>query len=174
MQLQLLRLAQAVPNADMGEIIHSLDTVIEDIRRYILNLRVANYEQQTMSEAFKDIVARLHVPENLAVHVDAPNRQPPFASPIFESVCQIAQEALSNAIRHANAQNVHLSIKENDEGFAMRVEDDGQGFDLNASNRHEGLGLRKMQQRARIHGGSVQIRSTPGLGTALRVSLPIT
>jgi signal transduction histidine kinase len=173
MQLQLIRLAQTGPDGEMGEIIHSLDTVIEDIRRYILNLRVANYEQQTMSEALKDIVARLHIPETMTVEVDAPNRQPPFASPVFESVCQIAQEALSNTVRHADARHVKLSIRESDETFEMLVEDDGKGFDLNDSDRHEGLGLRNMQQRARILGGSVQIRSTPGEGTRLTVRLPV-
>jgi signal transduction histidine kinase len=108
MQLQIIRLSQPEPDSTLPAIIHDLDNVIEDIRRYILNLRVTAYEQQSIRESLEDIVKRLHIPAQLEVSIEAPSRQPPFPPPVLEAVCQIAYEALSNVIRHAGAQQARL------------------------------------------------------------------
>src|SRR5579862_8326855 len=76
MQLQLLKLTKPDVSDEVSNTTHSLDAVIEDIRHYILNLKVANYEQQTMRACFIDVIARLHVPETLKIEVMAPDRQP--------------------------------------------------------------------------------------------------
>jgi signal transduction histidine kinase len=173
MQLQVTRLNHPLPEDVLGEPVKNLDTVIEDIRRYILNLKVTSYTQRNISETMYDLVARSHVPETLRVEIDAPDRLPPFAPPVFEAVCQIAYEALSNAIRHANAQYVQIRVTQTESIFQMVIEDDGQGFDLNHITDHHGLGLRNIQQRARIHGGSVDIQTAPDKGTRLTISVPI-
>jgi signal transduction histidine kinase len=171
MQLQLIRLSNAAPDAPLDDIIHSLDTVIEDIRRYILNLRVADYERQTVHDALEDVVARLHVPSHLTVDLDVPQRQSPFPAPVLEAVCQIAQEALSNAIRHADASTIRITATETESLFQLAIEDNGRGFDTDAER--EGLGLRNIQQRARIHGGKVTIRSALNEGTRLTLTIPL-
>jgi signal transduction histidine kinase len=173
MQLQLIRLSETTPNSNLADIILTLDRVIEDIRGYILNLKAVNYERQTVQQALEDVVARLHIPPSLAVTVDAPRRLPPFPPPVVEAVCQIAYEALSNAVRHAAADHVTVSASENDNVFQLVVQDDGQGFE-DKDNNHEGLGLRNMHQRARIHGGSLRIQSSPQTGTRVVLTIPLT
>lgn len=173
MQLQLIRLTQPMPDSNLPDIIHNLDRVIEDIRSYIMNLKVSNYERQTVRQCLQDVIARLHVPSSLTVQLDAPQRQPPFAPPVFESVCQIAAEALSNVIRHADATYVRVAAVERDTEFQLVIEDNGRGFDP-CDDCHDGMGLRNMQQRARIHGGQVNIRSTSGVGTRVAVTVPLT
>ena len=175
MRLQLTRLDHPLPEDVLGEPVRNLDTVIEDIRRYILNLKVSSYTQRTISEALYDLVARIHIPETLTVDIYAPNRLPPFAPPVFEAVCQIGYEALSNVVRHANAQHAQIRVTQTERTFQMVIEDDGQGFDLNSvsDSGHEGLGLRNIQQRARIHGGSVDIQPTLEQGTRLTLTIPI-
>src|SRR6185369_16522815 len=69
MQLQLTRLSHEIPGDLLGEPVKNLDTVIEDIRRYILNLKVSSYTQQTVSEAINDLVARSHIPSTLTVTI---------------------------------------------------------------------------------------------------------
>jgi signal transduction histidine kinase len=173
MQLQLIRMSHQLPEDNLGDAIRSLDAVIEDIRRYILNLRVTNYEQQTMQEALQDVIARLHVSEHLAVEMDVPDRQPPFAPPVFEALCQIAYEAVSNVLRHAEASNLRVKVSYNDNLFQLVVEDDGKGFEIHQVDERNSLGLHNIQQRVRIHGGDIHIDTASQKGTRLTITLPV-
>ncbi|MDX1991967.1 MAG: GAF domain-containing sensor histidine kinase [bacterium] len=173
MHLQLQRLSGEITLSGLDDAVRNLDAVIEDIRRYILNLRLSNYHQKSVRECLEDMMARLHVPETLDVTLDAPDSRPPLSPPVFEAVCQIAQEAVSNVIRHAGADRLCITVNHSDALFTLTVEDNGRGFDLNAPREGEGLGLRNIQQRARIHAGKVSINSTPGKGTRLTLTLPL-
>jgi len=173
MQLQLLKLTQPAVGDEVSKATHSLDAVIEDIRHYILNLKVATYEQQTLRSALQDVVARLHVPDSLRIQISAPDRQPPFSPPVVEAVCQIAYEAISNIIRHADATEAQIETSEDIAQFQMVIRDNGRGFSLSSDSEHEGLGLRNMMQRARIYGGEVVLDSTPGGGARLTLRLPL-
>jgi signal transduction histidine kinase len=173
MQLQLLRLSKPDVGDELSNATRSLDAVIEDIRHYILNLKVANYEQQTIRAGLMDVIARLHVPEALTIEVQAPDRQPPFAPPVVEAICQIAYEAISNIIRHARATEAVVEATEDTAHFRMVIRDNGGGFSTDETSEHEGLGLRNMMQRARIYGGMVAIESAPGQGTRLTLELPL-
>ena len=104
-----------------------------------------------------------------------PIQEPVALTPAtFEAVCQMANEALSNAIRHAHAQHVHISTAQTAHQFTLTISDDGEGFDSREMQQDDsGLGLRNMQERARLHGGSITIDSTPGKGTKFSMSIPI-
>ncbi|MBC7871675.1 MAG: GAF domain-containing protein, partial [Chitinophagaceae bacterium] len=101
MHLQLMRLSNSITESGVDDSIRNLDQVIEDIRGYILNLKTSTYQQKTIKACLEDVMARLYIPETLSVQIDAPDRLPPFSAPVFEAVCQIAQEAASNVVRHA-------------------------------------------------------------------------
>jgi len=173
MQLQLMQLSQPGMKDDLAKATRSLDVVIEDIRHYILNLKVANYEQQSLRVNLLDVLARLHIPETLTVNINAPDRQPPFGPPVVEAVCQIAYEAISNVIRHAHATTASIEIIEDAHEFRMVIRDNGRGFNPIEDADHHGLGLRNVIQRARIYGGDVQVESWPGSGTRLTLTLPV-
>ncbi|MFN8376310.1 MAG: GAF domain-containing sensor histidine kinase [Anaerolineae bacterium] len=173
MQLQLARMNHTALDGELKEVVHNLDNVIEDIRSYILNLKVANYQQQTLYECLYDTVQRLRANDHVEIEIDAPDRIPPFTPPVMEAVCQIAQEALSNVLRHAQAKHVKIATAQGDHIFRMTIQDDGRGFDAQAVDHHEGLGLRNIQQRARIHGGKGFVHSTPGSGTRLMLQIPL-
>ncbi|NWF70576.1 MAG: GAF domain-containing sensor histidine kinase [Chloroflexi bacterium] len=173
MQLQLARMSSSNLDGDLTEAIHNLDTVIEDIRRYIMNLKVANYQQQTIYSCLRDLTARLRLGDYMTVQIDALDRLPPFSPPVFEAVCQIAQEALSNVLRHSQAKHVKVTALQNDTVFQMIIQDDGKGFDLDSLDNSEGMGLRNIQQRTRIHGGKIHIHSALGRGTRLTLQIPI-
>jgi signal transduction histidine kinase len=173
MQLQLLKLTKPDVSDELTKTTSNLDAVIEDIRHYILNLKVAAYEQQTMRSALLDVVARLHIPETLNIQVNAPDRQPPFAPPIVEAVCQIAYEAVSNIVRHAGATQATIDVTESVTQFQMVIQDNGRGLSVRNSDEPGGLGLSNIMQRARIHGGEVVIEDAPGGGTRVTLRLPI-
>jgi signal transduction histidine kinase len=109
----------------------------------------------------------------MMVEIDVPNRPAPFAPPVLEAVCQIAQEALSNIMRHSEAHHVQITTSQRDYIFRLTIKDDGKGFDSQSEDYRNGLGLRNIQQRARIHGGEIFIHSAPGKGTRLMLQIPL-
>ena len=100
-------LRDASSRKSLSEAIVNLDNVITDIRSYIQNLKAHERQAQTLEESLREIVKRLHVPPTLNVIIEPISEDVALTPTIFEAVCQMANEALSNVIRHANAQHVH-------------------------------------------------------------------
>ncbi len=173
MQLDLIRTSDNhLKPGDLARVINDLNKVIDDIRRYIKDLKTSGYHQRTISECFRDMVARFHIPASLQVQVEAPDILPPFSPVTFEAICQIANEAISNAVRHSNARHIQVIARQQADLFQIVIADDGQGFNLENVDKQSGLGLRNIQQRARIHGGQVSIQTTPRSGTQVMITIP--
>jgi signal transduction histidine kinase len=95
-----------------------------------------------------------------------------------ETTCfRVAQEALTNIIRHAQARSVALELCTAGPNLFLEVRDDGQGFDLAEARRRavrgDSQGLLSMQERVALASGELQMESTPGRGTTLRARLPL-
>jgi signal transduction histidine kinase len=87
-------------------------------------------------------------------------------------VLRIAQEALSNALRHAEADHMWVRLGSDNGRVVLEVRDDGAGFDPDAPEvRSRRLGLTSMEERAERLGGSLSVRSTPGAGTTVRLEV---
>lgn len=86
-------------------------------------------------------------------------------------VLRLLQEALTNALKHARATRVRMVTRNQGSHVEIRVEDDGDGFDLATAQR--GRGLKSQQRRAQRLGGSLKIESSPGQGTRLSLRLPV-
>jgi signal transduction histidine kinase len=172
MHLDLMRAGNRMCQDDLGNIISNLNTVIEDIRRYILNLKSVN--SGTIYDYFREMLNRLYIPEGLKIEINAPHEPPPFTTVTFEAICQIANEAISNAVRHAKASHIGISTQHAQGRFQITITDDGAGFDPAATvSAQNGLGLRNMERRAKMFGGQVTIKSLPGQGTTLTITLPV-
>lgn len=84
---------------------------------------------------------------------------------------RIAQESLSNIIKHAEAEHVRIEIAYRPEVFSMSIADDGKGFDAK-DGRDAGIGLINMKQRVEVMQGKLDISSTPGKGTKITIHIP--
>jgi signal transduction histidine kinase len=96
------------------------------------------------------------------------------------AIYRAVQEALTNILKHAKAQNVSLVIDQRSNGLRVVIEDDGQGFpsELPAPTEYEEraagrLGLSGMRERLSLIGGTLVIESEPGIGTTLFISVPL-
>jgi signal transduction histidine kinase len=171
MHLDLMRLNNNLHSGDLQPVINDLNSVIDDIRRYILNLKAGH--ERTVYGSLRQMVDRLHIPRHITVEINAPDQPSPFMPATFEAICQIVNEAMSNAVRHAHASRITISTQADQNLFQIVVADDGQGFDLVDVRHHDGLGLHNIQQRARLYGGQVNIETAPGEGTRLTITLPV-
>ncbi len=88
-----------------------------------------------------------------------------------EGLYRIAQEALTNALKHAFASSVHVQVSVSKEAVSLQVVDDGRGFDPTAAGELGGLGLVSMRERAEELGGTLTIVSSPGQGTRVTVKV---
>jgi len=98
--------------------------------------------------------------------------------PPIETACfRIAQEALTNALRHARATSIDLTLAAREGSLRLGVSDNGKGFDSAAARvRAEGggsLGLLGMHERASLAGGSLTLHSAPGQGTQIEAVFPL-
>jgi len=174
MYLDMMRSSGSVRAEDLDAAIDHLNEVIEDIRAYILNLTRRASAEDTIERCLMNLVERLHIPSDVHVSIDAPNVPMPFNDTLQEAVCQMAQEALSNIIRHADARSIHLAARIVDKRFTLSIHDDGRGFDPASAEQGEGLGLRNIRQRAALHKGEITITSAPGQGSTVTLQLPVT
>jgi signal transduction histidine kinase len=173
MNLDLMRLSGGASESELGTTIGNLNDVIEDIRGYIMNLHGGTQKGKSVRENLVEILSRLYTPENLHIILEAPETPPPVTPVVFEAVCQMANEAISNAIRHAQATQITIRAEQLKTSFTITVEDNGRGFDVTKLTHSEGLGLRNLQQRAALLSGQVSVESTAGNGTRLTISMPV-
>ncbi len=157
---------------DLNRIVNNLNDVIEDIRAFIGDLRKQRNELTVLSY-LEHLKERLHPPETIGISIQAEDNKPPFLQSTFEAICLIANEAMSNAIRHANATEIIIKASQSEDIFSIVVEDNGEGFDVAIAQASGGLGLLNMQQRAQMYEGDVHVSSELGQGTKLEIIVPI-
>jgi signal transduction histidine kinase len=99
---------------------------------------------------------------------------------IETALFRIAQESLTNAVRHGRASRVALLLRQTPSQVSLLIADDGRGFHVRREHERQrpgeeqrGMGLEGMSERARLVGGHLTIRSRPGRGCAVRVSIPL-
>lgn len=171
MQLDLLRRTNEVNANQLTPIIGGIDTVISDIRRYIMQLRTDN-KQVSVKACLREMAHKLHLSNNLDIQINAPDEFPPFPPATFQGVCLIINEAFSNAVRHSEATRIIVSAEITNIEFRVQIQDNGHGFDL-SSNNSSGLGLNNMHKRALFYGGKVDVSSVRGEGTTININVPI-
>ena len=145
---------------------------LEEARRSVLDLRAAPLEGRSLSEALKILVDRWEVEQGVSARYRAINAARPLPPRVEVGLYRICQEALTNVARHAEAKGVTVRLIATPEQIQLVVEDDGQGFaSAEISAYHHGLV--GMRERARMLGGTLEIRSSPGAGTRIEVTVPL-
>lgn len=175
MYLDLLRSGgQSIDNHKLDPAINDLNATIDDVRRYIMNLKHLDMHQKiTIRGCLYELADRLRISNVMDVQIDAPNSAPLFDGETFESICQMVNEGLSNALRHSRAKHVKLTALQTQNAFIVTIKDDGVGFDPEDITDRKGLGLRNMEHRAAQHGGQLHIESSKGHGTRLTITIPV-
>ncbi len=156
----------------LADIRKTVQSTYEDIREAIDQLS-AEATSKPLLPTLEGYLRDFGQQHGLEVRFDAPrvlhNLSPAAELQIF----RIAQEALSNVRKHADATQVHLALEDAPKGVQLCVEDNGQGFSLDEHPESLGFwGLAIMRERAEVLGGTLEVTSSPGLGTRVLAHLP--
>lgn len=144
---------------------------LTEIRRVIWALRPPALDHAALPSALRRVAAQWGRTVGVTVHCDV--HEMPALNPDAEvALLRVAQEALSNVARHADAATVNLSLHNVDGLILLAVEDDGRGFD-DALHDHDGFGIPGMRERLQRLGGHLLIESGAGKGTGVTAALPI-
>ncbi|MBO1752144.1 sensor histidine kinase [Actinotalea sp. BY-33] len=145
---------------------------LAEARRSVQALRPHQLEEAHLPEALGDLVRRWARDDGVAVRFDVTGDPVPLGPAVEVALFRVAQEALHNVSRHAQAGRVGLALSYVTDEVLLDVRDDGRGMAVDGGHQGEGFGLRGMAERVRGVGGAMQIESAPGEGTAISVRVP--
>ena len=151
--------------------------VLDQVRRLSLDLRPPQLDDLGLLAALQWLVKRHTRDDGPAIELVAPDDLPRLGGQAETACFRVAQEALTNVLRHAGATSVRIELKNEDGQFCLDVHDDGRGFDLAAARARalEGasLGLVGMNERVALAGGEIRLASRSGTGTHVRACFPL-
>jgi two-component system, NarL family, sensor histidine kinase UhpB len=172
MLLQVEGLAGSIPpeaRTELEELRETARTGAEEVRRIAQRLRPEALEelglQAAMLALLDGVAAQAHIHCEHAIERDLPlNADDELV------VYRVAQEALTNVVRHAKATNVSLSLTTDGGAVVLRVADDGRGIPPELLD--SSFGIRGMRERALLIGATIDVRSRPGAGTTVELVVP--
>jgi signal transduction histidine kinase len=179
-RLSLLALREGLDDsqseARVQESMNALDHALATVRTFATDLRPAVLDDLGLEAAMRSHLARVARDSGLRATLEC-GPLPAWLRPEGEIACfRVFQEALTNVTRHAAARRVAVVLGEVGGNLQLTVKDDGVGFDIGAAvaaaRRGESMGLASMSERARILGGTLILRSTPGRGAVVRATIP--
>jgi signal transduction histidine kinase len=152
-------------------ILELANTGLAEMRALIFELRPESLEQDGLLRAIERQAAALGARYRVNIETVLES-EPDISIPVKEALYRIAQEAMHNAVKHASPRTIWLRLGWQADVVTLEVADDGKGFD--ASRSFPGhLGLKSMPERAERLGGRVTVTSTPGTGTCVRATIPL-
>ncbi|MBT5876950.1 MAG: response regulator [Candidatus Latescibacteria bacterium] len=166
------------PSPQLEDSMSIVETALQQVRNMSLDLRPSMLDDLGLIPALRWYLDRQTQRAGLTAHFSSPDEITVPLPAELESTCfRVAQEAITNIIRHAEAQHVYLELLENDGEIVLVVRDDGVGFDVNHAKRRAAggasLGVLGMEERVHLVNGDFSIESIPPLGTEVKATIPI-
>jgi len=150
----------------------------KEIRHMLFTLRPLILETQGLRAALEQYGSKLAETDETLIHLEAlPDVDQQLDQNAQGVSFYILEEAIANARKHAQAENIWVRLFVKDTKFVGEVEDDGRGFDVDAVqvryDERDSLGMINMHERAQLIGGELAIASAPGEGTRIRLTVPL-
>jgi len=175
--VMLVQAAEASLDADTGAARRHLALATEtarenlaEARALVAGLTPAQLDGGTLDDALRRVTAQVSGPGGLFTDLEITGTARPLPTSAEVMLLRVCQEALANVRKHAGASRASIGLAYDEAEVRLVVSDDGTGFDPAAACT--GYGLRGMRARAAEAGGSLLVRSAPGAGTAISVTVP--
>jgi PAS domain S-box-containing protein len=152
-----------------------LDRLLGQVRQISLDLRPSMLDDLGLVPALRSLIDQQGRRASVEMRFSPENLPESLDAKIQTTCFRIAQEAITNALRHAHATHVDVDLRREEENLRLVIRDNGSGFDAeSAQAQSAGLGLIGIKERAALLGGGARIISSPNKGTTIEVSLPLT
>jgi PAS domain S-box-containing protein len=163
--------------ASLQDVLAIIQDTLNENQRIYLNLHPAILDDLGLDAALRNLCREFReVYDNISVESHFEVSEKWIQDPLKILIYRILQEALNNVAKHSQADKVRVSLRLLEDKIELVIKDDGKGFDLamiqTRSFQQRGVGLESIKERAIIFGGSLDIHTTPGQGTTIRVSWP--
>ena len=158
---------------EIDQIIGNIKEAADSLRRLCSGLRPPLLDDLGFSSALRDHALDFEKRWGIMVQLHGSIDDSLLSSLESVTLFRIAQEALTNVLRHAGACKVDISLEQKDRTIALVIQDDGKGFNLVKKQALVTSGLHGMRERADLCGGNLVISSTPGAGTSVKATLPL-
>lgn len=157
---------------DMQQLV---DGTVDTVRRIAAELRPGILDDLGLDAAIRWLVRDFGKRAGVAIHVEEAGRVPALDPGAAVAAFRIVQEALTNAARYAPGADITVRFGMERGRLQVSVRDEGPGFDPEAlaAGGRRGLGLLGMRERARMHGGSLEVETAPARGTRVSLELPV-
>ncbi len=176
-KLQLQLIEQHTPSDLLEDTIALVDEGLKQVRTLSLDLRPPQLDRLGLAVALGAHIERLSQQTGCRLTFEHAPGLPSLTGPRAAACFRIAQEALTNALRHATARSVRVKLAVEQGVLMLEVADDGAGFDLEAKQSHAAqggsLGLLSMEERALLLGGTLEIHTAVGCGTRITAHVPL-
>ena len=170
---QLERCARGAPPELQDELAEAQEVArasLEDVRRVVTRLRPDTLEDLGLVSALRALARRISEQTGVPVLHELDPHLPALDQQAELVVYRIAQEAITNAVRHADATRIELRVACDDHGVTLMVRDDGSGLAIGAGTTN---GIRGMHERALLVGGRLRVGDALGGGVEVRLDVPI-
>ena len=151
-------------------------STLDDVNRLMFSLRPPLLDDLGVFPALHRYLDQYQRDNQIQTKIRIKGRRRRFHPVVEITIYRIVQEALTNVRKHAEASRVMVEIEANREKIKGMIEDNGKGFNVDAffaKKEMEGhLGLFGMKERATLSGGTLEVESSPGMGTAVRFEIP--
>lgn len=159
--------------ATLDQMLDTTRSGLDETRRALSALRASPLEEMGLALALGTMVEDFAARNALALDLEIPENLDDFPPEVEQCFYRVAQEALENIARHAQAGSILVRLEHDPNRLSLLVADDGVGFDPSQSLEARQLGLKGMRERAELIGASLQIESQVGEGVKLRLSAEV-
>ena len=149
-----------------------VDATVTSVRRIAADLRPVMLDDLGLVPALENLLHDLSQRTGIVVSLEADSDRLDFGEPLATSVYRMVQEALTNVARHAGATEVRVTMGYEGENLAVRVRDNGRGFDGEAAARKKSYGVLGIRERAHTLGGGAHIARLEAGGTLVEIMIP--
>jgi signal transduction histidine kinase len=151
---------------------------VKELQRLVSGLHPPHLDDLGLRAALRWYAGEINQRYNLPVNLHSQGEKPKLTPEMRATIFRIAQEAITNIIRHANASQITISLDYHPDQIDLRISDDGQGFDVDQvlsqqSGNPPAWGLLGILERASLISGTCSILSQPGQGTTVMLTMPI-
>ena len=177
--LSSTKLLLGIATMELKEVPDTLKTAEQTVGKAIVDLRSLSkslskewLHQFNLVQNLEAEKERINAARNIEVQLISQYDKLPLEPDAQVMLFRVVQEALQNSIKHSFAKHIIIEIRNTDEHFELTIEDDGRGFDIESAKK-ESLGLRNMEHRTQLLGGTIEWKPGADRGTVIVIRIPV-